>query len=364
MDELTSHREDLLTLYRSRGFERVCIPPFEEYALLGLDRFGLAQAPVTFMSAEGKLMALFADMTLSVIKGVPPQMDDEVRRLCYDGQVCRLSRETGEYRLISQVGLEIIDDGQPLSDAELVDVALDSLEVLGDRFALDLSHMGLVGAIFDTLGLTEQARVQAQDALRCKSPHLLDQALCAAGVDDDGRALMADVARAEGSLPQAISSLRALGLSVQAQCAIDELAAVCAALGDRQNMVRLDFSATGDPSYYTGIVLRGYLAGVSDPVLSGGRYDGLMRALSKKACACGLAVSLSYLESSAQSNQLLDCVGVYDKDCAPAVLLDWQRTQRKRGLRAGLCPMGAKNRPQAHAYMTITPEGAQEEPQC
>ena len=54
--------------------------------------------------------------------------------------------------------------------------------------------------------------------------------------------------------------------------------------------MRVDFSVTGDANYYNGIIFKGFLRGVPAPVLSGGRYDRLMKRLRKNASAIGFAV--------------------------------------------------------------------------
>ena len=44
--------------------------------------------------------------------------------------------------------------------------------------------------------------------------------------------------------------------------------------------------------YYTGIVYRGYIAGLGFPVCGGGRYDGLLANFGSAMPAVGFAISL------------------------------------------------------------------------
>jgi ATP phosphoribosyltransferase regulatory subunit len=48
-------------------------------------------------------------------------------------------------------------------------------------------------------------------------------------------------------------------------------------------------------NYYTGITFKGFLNGIPDGVLSGGRYDSLMVRMGKSAGAIGFAVYLDML---------------------------------------------------------------------
>ena len=52
----------------------------------------------------------------------------------------------------------------------------------------------------------------------------------------------------------------------------------------------------GDVSYYNGIVFKGFLSGIPDPVLSGGQYDRLMQKLHRTSRAIGFAVYTGELE--------------------------------------------------------------------
>ncbi len=62
------------------------------------------------------------------------------------------------------------------------------------------------------------------------------------------------------------------------------------------DMVREDASVGGDNNYYNGIVFRGYVRDVPTAVLSGGRYDKLMRKLGRRSDAIGFAVYVDALE--------------------------------------------------------------------
>ena len=77
--------------------------------------------------------------------------------------------------------------------------------------------------------------------------------------------------------------------------------------------IYLDFSVVNDMNYYNDLIFRGFINGIYDGVLSGGRYDCLIRKLGKKADAIGFAVYLDKLE------RLENGAAVYDAD----VLLEY-----------------------------------------
>ena len=70
--------------------------------------------------------------------------------------------------------------------------------------------------------------------------------------------------------------------------------------------IRLDFSVVNNRNYYDNILFKGFIEGVSESVLSGGRYDKLMERLGKKTGAIGFAVYLDLLEGFHEDKRLLD----------------------------------------------------------
>ena len=84
---------------------------------------------------------------------------------------------------------------------------------------------------------------------------------------------------------------------------------IIAACGDTDRLY-LDFSIMNDMSYYNGIIFRGFVNGIADGVLSGGRYDSLLSKMGKRQGALGFAVYLDLLE------RLGDPGAHYDADIA------------------------------------------------
>ena len=58
-----------------------------------------------------------------------------------------------------------------------------------------------------------------------------------------------------------------------------------------ESKVKIDFSIINDINYYCGIIFQGYVRRVPRMVLSGGRYDKLLKELGKDVGAIGFALS-------------------------------------------------------------------------
>ena len=84
--------------------------------------------------------------------------------------------------------------------------------------------------------------------------------------------------------------------------------------------IRFDFSVTGGGNYYDDVVFKGFVDGIGDSVLSGGRYDRLLARMGKQAGAIGFAVYLDLLEGfhKARKTETVDVVVLYG-DMTPVV---------------------------------------------
>ena len=62
-----------------------------------------------------------------------------------------------------------------------------------------------------------------------------------------------------------------------------------------ERKIVLDFSIVGDTNYYNGMAFEGYIDGIPECVLIGGRYDKLMKRMKKKSRAIGFAIYMDTL---------------------------------------------------------------------
>ena len=97
--------------------------------------------------------------------------------------------------------------------------------------------------------------------------------------------------------------------------------------------MRFDFSVINDIHYYNGIVFQGFVQGISEKVLSGGRYDSLLRRMNKKGSAIGFAVYCGLLEQiqSAKSGSDADVLLLYDSETSLLKVRDTVRQLQAEG---------------------------------
>lgn len=300
----------LRALYQQYGYRQFKMGKFEEYDLYARNKdFLISDGVITFTDTDGRLMALKPDVTLSIIKNTR-DVPGGLTKLCYSENVYRISGSTRCFKEIMQTGLECIGEVDLYSLCEVIALAAQSLQIIDERWVLDLSHMGVIAALVDELNLDAPARAAALKCIGEKNADDLRK-LCPNGNIDGVLALI----DAHGDPAKVIEALRPWCRGGAAKAALDELEAVARALAaDGLTGVQVDFSIVNDMNYYNGIVFRGYIDGIPGGVLSGGQYDTLMRRMGRRARAVGFAIAMDLLERLADEPQPydVDTVLLYD----------------------------------------------------
>ena len=303
---------ELRSLYAGYGYRTYRMSRFEEYDLYASSKdFLVSGNMITFTDTDGKLMALKPDVTLSIVRSI--RDCSMVSRICYDENVYRVSGSSGTFREIMQAGLECIGN---LGDAELAEVALlaqKSLKTISASAVLTVSHMGIVEGFLN--GLPDDVRKKAAGALENRNAGALEALAAENSGCSDVLAKLSGLIALKGTNDQIIAYLEDNGADSDS---LGELKAIVSVLD--QDAVRIDLSILGKMKYYNGIVFRGYVQGVSVPVVSGGQYDKLLQTMGRNARAIGFAVYLDELEHIATEDEApdADVLLLYDDTLSPA----------------------------------------------
>ncbi len=312
--ELNSMRKEdevslvLGNLFESYGYKKYLMSRFEEYSLYMENKdFLISDKIITFTDAGGKLMALKPDVTLSIVKNA--KAEKGVRKLYYIENVYRPARNLPEFRESEQIGLEAIGDIDGYTVYEVTRLALNALAAVDKDFILDISHVGFVSALIEGLGLDYEANEEIYGYVTGKNLHGLKAASARLGISEEAFSALETLTSVSGTLSDGIEKARKAVMNEGMRIALDELATLDKALRSTEyyDNVRLDFSFVNDIGYYNGIIFTGFTPAVPRPVLSGGRYDKLMKKFAKDAGAIGFAVYVdeivSYYSRKAEFDQ-------------------------------------------------------------
>ncbi len=313
----------LQRIYEQYGYRKYRMGKFEEYDLYQENKsFLKSDSIITFTDPSGRLMALKPDVTLSIVKNAKPGRRE---RLYYIENVYRLSREHHEYREIKQMGLEFIGGDDLYAEAEVLSLAASSLSIISEKYILDICHVGFLASLLEELSISEEQKDKLLYCVRHKSPHELAQAANDAAISAAAQKSLQQLIALNGNFVKSLATARAIALNEGMMTALDQLEALYTALNDLDLAagLRLDFSIQGNVDYYNGLMFRGYTKAIPGAVLSGGRYDNLLRRLEKPQGAIGFAIYLDELGRGIRQPVSfdVDLLLLYDNTVNPSQLL-------------------------------------------
>lgn len=311
------------------GYQQIMTPTMEYYDTVGVASSTSDQKLFKLLNNRGTTMVLRSDITAPIARVVSSLLKEEPLpiRLSYHANVFRaIEEEAGREAEFFQTGVELVGDDSPEADAEVVALAIESLQAAGvEKFRIALGHVGFLN------GLLEEVlpdRIEDQENLK---HDLLDRDYVGyrntiSGLDltDIQTDKLEGILRLRGGREICEQALE-LSSDPLARASIEHLCKVWEVI-EAYNVsehVLIDLTMIGDFSYYTGMTFEGYAAEIGSPVASGGRYDKLLQQFGRNVPATGFAL---------KTNRILDGVQVKEASEQLPVLVQYTAEQRKEGL--------------------------------
>ncbi len=324
----------LRSLYESYGYKKFKMRKFEKYDLYLENKSFLRNANIiTVTDPAGHLLALKPDITLSIVKNIRAAKLPE--KVYYNENIYFADSQAGEIKETTQVGLEYIGDIDVRAMGEILILAANSLEIADDNYRIAVSHMGIVSEILENASLHESEKKHITDLISDKNLHGLNEFCNKIEMSKENIDKISALVKISGNMKESISMARKLVCGDVSKNSLSELSAladILDAFGLGEKFI-LDFSVINDVSYYNGLVFQGFISGVPKAVLSGGRYDNLVRRFGCDASAAGFAVSIDLLSQFRYSKMEYDydVLLLYSTQCAPEMVLQKQNEICKNG---------------------------------
>ena len=168
---------------------------------------------------------------------------------------------------------------------------------------------GIVSGLLNAAGLDEDTQKSIIKLLGEKNSSSLKSLCEEMGVGSAISSIAVSLCEISGKAAQCISSIEKLCINREMIEAAAELRRIITALDEcgLADNIYIDFSIINDTKYYNGIVFRGYVDSLPKSVLSGGRYDNLLKGMGKQGGAIGFAVYSDMLERIDSREKEYDC---------------------------------------------------------
>ena len=291
----------------THGYQLVC-PPMIEFTESLLSEASEDLKRQTFKIIDqitGRLMGLRADITPQILRIDAHHGGEGIARYCYAGHVIH-TLPSGLFgsRIPLQLGAEIFGCESLSADIELIDILFSMINSLNMSAALhiDLGHVAIFKRLAVLAQLSDNDTAQLMHLYANKNLPELKRVCQSLSMGDDFYAL----ARFGHDMATLLTKL-----SIEAQQdtkiaeAVDELQRLKTHLQDHwQCQVSIDVTELSGYHYHTGIVFNGYMNSETQPLVRGGRFDGLQNAnysnKQQPRAATGFSMDVSRLLAHTQ----------------------------------------------------------------
>jgi ATP phosphoribosyltransferase regulatory subunit len=311
------------------GYEQIITPTIEYYDTVGVASSTSDQKLFKLLNNRGTTLVLRSDMTAPIARVASSLLKEEPfpLRLSYHANVFRsIEEEAGREAEFYQTGVELIGDASAEADAEVVALAIASLQAAGvSRFKIALGHVGFLNGLFEeTLNGNGEAQQELKTCLLGRDYVAYREKLRGLSLSEPVQRELEGILRLRGGQEVCQQALSLSG-NATAQASIRHLLAVwdvLEAYGVCEHVL-MDLTMIGDFSYYTGMTFEGYAADLGFPVVSGGRYDNLLNQFGRPAPATGFAL---------KTTRIVELLGDEDGGLSKAALIGYDSANRKEAL--------------------------------
>lgn len=293
--------QEVRRLFALSGYQEVETPILEYYDALDDPTYGYRPEHVwkTFDS-RGRVLALRPDSTIPSVRLAAGRLREEALplRLCYVQSANRyVSDSLSLLCEETQAGVELMGESSPMADAEVIALAIEALRGAGLKdFQIELGQAGFFDGFMQEAGLTPEQSAVLRELTEQKNT--LGMQLYLEKLD-----VHQDVARRLMRLPRLYGGTEVLdeaeALTAHPLCreAIAGLRSIIGYLTEYgcASYLTIDLGMVHQANYYSGTIFRGMTADLGQPLLSGGRYDGLPARFGRALPATGFALSLKLL---------------------------------------------------------------------
>ncbi len=291
----------LRKLFARYGYQEIETPLLEYYRVMDDETFGFQETHVwkTF-DRRGRVLAIRPDSTIPSVRMAASRLSEEPLplRLCYMQSAATYRLDTASALCEgTQAGVELMGEGGPYADAEVIALAVESLKAAGLKaFQLDVGQVAFFSGFMEEAGLSQNQRSMIARFVDDKNMLGMELYLKEEGLPDDIMSKLGKLTQLYGdeSILEEAEQLTQNATCIKAIENLKQVRDILHAYG-LMDYISFDLGMVGGINYYSGMIFRGITTHLGQPLLSGGRYDGLPGAFGREMPATGFALSVKLL---------------------------------------------------------------------
>ena len=318
--------ENILRQFRLYGYDRIETPNYEFIDVFHRTGDISSGRCSKFFDRDNNTLVLRPDITPAIARCVSKYFrnEDLPIRLCYLGNIFQNHRNyKGTLSESTQSGVELIGEETVDADVEMIVLAIDCLLSAGlKEFQVEIGGSGLLPRAGGRSRPFPGGGRGASDPDREPDSFGVEEFVEANVTDENAREGFLKLTELFGSI-DVMRSARALTGNATALAAIDRLEKISEIIESYgvSEYVSYDLGMLSQQDYYTGMIFKAFSYGTGDYIVTGGRYDGLLRQFGPDFPAVGFGISIDRLYASLMGQRIeipvdpVDCLVVYRKRC-------------------------------------------------
>ncbi len=291
-------------IFRSKGYSELTTPALEFYDVFQTESGHYPQERLYKLTdSKGRLLVMRPESTMPIARVVATRLKDAALplRLFYNQSVYRFeSALKGRSNEIVQTGIELIGSASHMADLEMVSTAIEVLESCSETsFYLEIGDAGIFKELMRELNATEDERENIRYLIETKNYPALNDMLDTMGDSPAIAALKKLPAMFGGE--EVFEKAADLYSNEKINLMLDDLKQIYGEISKIMGKGRLtvDLGMVNNADYYTGVIIKGYLEGYGDEVLTGGRYNKLLSDYGYDIPATGFGVNVDAIATVA-----------------------------------------------------------------
>ena len=299
-----SHKETtenkIIDCFKQSGYQMVETPILENYDVFCVRSGGFeAEDMFKLTDSNGSLLVLRPDITMPIARMAATKLKDEENlKLCYCGNVFHLKGEKNEgYKQVTQIGIELMGDNSYKADAECLIMAIKSLKESGlNDFQIEVGQTEFFKGLMKDAGFDDASYEQMRRFVEMKDMLSMELMLKDKNIALDLRNDILELPALYGGI-EILETARKYSKNPLCKKAVENVEKVLKIVEQEGliDYISIDFSIVQSVHYYTGIVFRGICPNLGYPLLTGGRYDNLVKNYGKDMPAVGFAMTSKHI---------------------------------------------------------------------
>ncbi len=294
-------QDRLFGILKQYGYQAIETPTFEYFDVFSREVGTTASKELfKFFDREGNTLVMRPDFTPSIARSAAKYYHDEDMpiRFGYMGNTYINHHSLqGRLKETTQLGAELIGDDSVSADAEIVAMMIRCLKTAGlKEFQVSIGHIDFFKGLIEEAKLEEEVEFELRELISNKNHFGVEELLAEHNIPEDVKTCLEKMPELFGSIDVLKEAKKMVG-NEKSKASIERLEAIYKALKvyGVEDYITFDLGMVSKYKYYTGVIFKAYTYGVGEALITGGRYNSLLKHFGKDSAAIGCVLLVNQL---------------------------------------------------------------------